>query len=158
MAAVIEAAGTSSATVYRRWETKQDLVAAAIGSLAPTIVEVDTGSFDDDIACFIADIAAALCANPDDLGQDVVAELGRNPEFRIAVTEKFVQPRVDALGAILRRARRRNELHARLTAREAYGLVSGPLYYRVHIQELALTPSFLRTATAAAQAALRAVG
>ena len=43
------------------------------------------------------------------------------------------------------------------SAKEAYGLVSGPMYYRVHIQELALTPSFIRTATIAAQAAIRAV-
>ena len=33
MSAVIAAAGVSSATLYRRWPTKQQLVAAALASL-----------------------------------------------------------------------------------------------------------------------------
>src|SRR5207249_6554662 len=43
MAAVIERAGVSSATLYRRWTTKHDLVVAALATLVPDPVDVDTG-------------------------------------------------------------------------------------------------------------------
>ena len=38
----------SSATLYRRWPTKHDLVAAAVASLHPAIV-IDTGSLEGDV-------------------------------------------------------------------------------------------------------------
>ena len=62
MAAVIERAGVSSATLYRRWPTKHELVAAAIDSLAPEPIDIDTGSLEGDIATFLRHLAKAYAA------------------------------------------------------------------------------------------------
>ncbi len=60
MAAVIARSGVSSATLYRRWPTKQQLVAAAVASLHAEIIDVDTGSLDGDLAAVVGSIAASM--------------------------------------------------------------------------------------------------
>lgn len=157
MSAVIKRSGTSSATVYRRWPTKQDLVAAALGSLSQEIPTVDTGSLDGDLAAFVRAIADLDCVDPEDLGVDVISELGRNAEFHAQVTKKFVGPRVAALKEIIIRARDRDELGGRLSPAVAYGFVSGPIHHRVQVQGDAVTPAFLRSVAVGSAAALRAL-
>lgn len=157
MGAVIKRSGTSSATVYRRWPTKQDLVAAALGSLSQDVPDVDTGSLDGDLAAFVAAVAAFDCVDPEDLAVDVISELGRNAEFHAQVTERFVGPRVAALKEIMVRARRRGELGAGLSAEVAYGFVTGPIHHRGHVQGEPATPAFLRSVAVGSAAALRAL-
>ena len=116
MAAVIARSGVSSATLYRRWPTKQDLVAAALASLHPAATEIDTGSLEGDIVAFVRDVAASMAVRPagEALRQDVAVELSRNPDFRAAINEKFVVPRLVVLGHVLRAeppARARELLH-----------------------------------------------
>src|SRR5438309_1249328 len=62
VAAVIDRAGVSSATLYRRWPTKQVLVAAAVASLAPEAVAIDTGSLEGDVTAFVRHVAQAIAA------------------------------------------------------------------------------------------------
>jgi len=94
MASVIARSGVSSATLYRRWPTKQQLVAAALASLHPAIVDVDTGSLEGDITAFVRSVALSMAPQRDALRQDVAVALSANPDFRAAVNEKFVVPRV----------------------------------------------------------------
>src|SRR5689334_19207728 len=60
MAAVIERAGVSSATLYRRYTTKQELVSAAVATLVPAVTPVDTGTLEGDIAALVRDIAHSV--------------------------------------------------------------------------------------------------
>src|SRR5262245_44263103 len=57
---VIARTGGSSATVYRRWATMDDLVVAALKSLAPEPVEIDTGSLDGDVGELIRHLGEVL--------------------------------------------------------------------------------------------------
>jgi AcrR family transcriptional regulator len=157
MGAVIERAGTSSATVYRRWPDKQQLVSAALASLTPDIPDVDTGTFDGDLAAFIADLTEFYCARPEDLGEHMIAELGRNPEFRVDVTERFVRPRIVVLGQIIDRAHRRGEIGHGVDAATAYSFVSGPIHHHVKVMGASPSPAFLRSVAAGSAAALRAL-
>lgn len=157
MGAVIKRSGTSSATVYRRWPTKQDLVAAAIGTLSQEIPEIDTGSLDGDIAAFVRAIAEFDCIGPEDIGVDVVSELGRNAEFNAEVMEKFVGPRVAALKEIMRRARHRGELGTGGSPSVAYGFVIGPILHRAQVQADSATPTFLKSVAVGSTAAIRAL-
>ena len=155
MSAVIAAAGVSSATLYRRWPTKQQLVAAALASLHSAVVAIDTGSLDGDIAEFVRGVADTMSVRRDDLAEDVAVELRRNPEFRAAVNEKFVVPRLVVLGHILDRARNRGELGPGLSAEIAMSFINGPLHHRVFVMGGSPTPAFLRSVVAAALASLR---
>ncbi len=157
MAAVIARAGVSSATLYRRWPTKQQLVAAALASLHPEIVDVDTGSLAGDLEAMARSIAQTMTVTRDDLSEHVALELRRNPEFREAVNEKFLVPRLAALGQVLERARRRGELGRPVDPALALSFVSGPLHHRVNVLDKAITPAFVRTTVTAALAALEAL-
>ena len=162
MASVIARSGVSSATLYRRWPTKQQLVAAALASLHPAIVDVDTGSLEGDVTSVVRSVAASMSVQRDDISQDVAVALSRNPDFRAAVNEKFVVPRVAVLEAVLERARGRGELGRgqpgqRLTAEAAVSFVIGPLHHRVYVMGKALSPGFQRGVVAAAVASLQAL-
>jgi AcrR family transcriptional regulator len=154
MSAVIVAAGVSSATLYRRWPTKQQLVAAALASLHSAVVDIDTGSLEGDIAEFLRSSADTMSIRRVDLAEDVAVELRRNPDFRAAVNEKFVVPRLVVLGHILDRACNRGELGPGLSAEVAMSFINGPLHHRVFVMGGEPTPAFLRSVVAAALASL----
>lgn len=156
MAAVIARSGVSSATLYRRWPTKQHLVAAALASLHHEVVDVDTGSLDGDLAAFLEDLADAMVPRRAELSEDVAVELRRNPEFRAAVNEKFLVPRLAVFGEILDRAAARGELGP-LPAEDALSFATGALHHRVYVLGRTVTPEFLRAAARAATASLRAL-
>ena len=157
MAAVIARSGVSSATLYRRWPTKQQLVAAALASLHPEITDVDTGSLDGDISEMARSLAATLSVRREDLAEDVAVELRRNPEFRAAVNEKFLAPRLAAMRAVLDRARDRGELTTTVDHESALSLVSGPLHHRVFVLGRSATSDFTTTVAAAAAVAIRSL-
>jgi AcrR family transcriptional regulator len=162
MAAVIARAGVSSATLYRRWPTKQELVAAALASLHPAIVDDDTGALEDDLVAFVRSVARSMSVRREDIHQDIAVALSGEPEFRAAVNEKFVAPRVAVLSRILERAQARGELGSgepgrRLTAEAATSFVIGPLHHRVYVMGKPASPAFQRGVVVAAVASLRAL-
>ncbi len=157
MAAVIARSGVSSATLYRRWPTKHDLVTAALASLHHEIVGIDTGSLAGDVAAFVRSIADAMAVRREDVAEQVAVAVRHNPEFSAAVREKFQVPRLAVLAAILEQARARGELGAGLSAEVAVSFVAGPLHHRVYVLGQPISPSFLRSTVAAALAALLAL-
>jgi len=157
MAAVITKSGVSSATLYRRWPTKQDLVTAALATLHAEIVDIDTGSLHDDIAAMVDASAQAMMVRREDLADDLAIELRRNPEFRAAVNEKFILPRRRVMAAIVERAQARGELGKEIDAETAYSFIAGPLHNRMYVQGETLTAAFQRTVAAGAFAAIVAV-
>ena len=157
MAAVIARSGVSSATLYRRWTTKQELVAAALASMHPAITPIDTGTLDGDVRELVRAVSTSLSVRRDDINEDVAVALRQSAEFRAAVHEKFVEPRVAVLRQILEQARGRNELGGGLGVEVAMSFVVGPLHHRVYVMDEPLSPAFQRAATTAALATLRAL-
>lgn len=157
VASVIARAGVSSATLYRRWPTKQDLVAAALASLHAEIVDIDTGTLADDITEMVRATAEAMTVRREDISQDIAVELRRNPEFRAAVSEKFIQPRRAVMAGIIDRAIVRGELAEGIGVDVATAFVAGPMYHWVYVQGRSPDRRFQRTVVAGALAALQAV-
>lgn len=155
MAAVIEKAGVSSATLYRRWTAKSELVAAAIASLVPDdAVDIDTGSLDDDVAAFVRDVARAIAA------RGHMTELLRpgdkqDPELSAALRAKLLTPRLRTLQRILDRAAERGEITSPPSAETCLPLVVGPLHYRSAVLDEPLSPAFLRRVVRTVVAGLR---
>lgn len=154
MAAVIARAGVSSATLYRRWPAKQDLVAAALATLHAEIVDIDTGSLPSDIDAMVNASAEAMSVRREDLADDLAIELRRNPEFRAAVNEKFILPRRRVMASIVERAQRRGELGPNVDAETAFAFIGGPLHHRMYVQGKTLNASYRRTVSSGALAAI----
>jgi AcrR family transcriptional regulator len=154
VAAVIERAGVSSATLYRRWTTKQDLVAAAVASLEPEPMDTDTGSLGGDLTAFAKNVAHSVAARREDVAQALNIEKKRNPELAAALRERFLNPRLEQLKGILARARARGEIGTVPPIEVTLSLVIGPIYHRAfHLGE-PITPSFVKATVGWARRAL----
>jgi AcrR family transcriptional regulator len=148
MLGVIERAGVSSASLYRRWHTKQDLVVAALGSLALDTFAVDTGTLTGDLAAFAQRSAKVLVEHGPLLGQ-LTSELHGHEHVKQALQERLLAPRVDELERILDRAQERGELqHRPPAADEVLSLLTGPLQHRALTLGQPLRRPFVNAAVA----------
>jgi AcrR family transcriptional regulator len=155
VSAVIERAGVSSATLYRRWPTKQQLVAAALASVTPQPPLTDTGTLSGDLSAFIAHYCQSIAARREDIADGLAHEVKHNPELAAALREKFLLPRLDELRQILARAVRRGELEGHPAPETALSLVAGPVYHRAFGLGEPLSAGFVAQVT---EYALRGLG
>jgi AcrR family transcriptional regulator len=155
VAAVIERSGVSSATLYRRWPTKQHLVAAAVAALVPEPADTDTGSLAGDLRAFLEHIAHSISVRHEDVADALSIEKKRNPELAAVLRERFLDPQLSELRAVLARAKGRGEVNSVPPVEIALSLVIGPIYHRAFHLPQPLTPAFVRTATAYAVHALQ---
>jgi AcrR family transcriptional regulator len=154
---VIARAGVSSATVYRRWATMDDLVDAALASLTPEPVEIDTGSLEGDVGELVRHLGAVLAEHGHLSGPGTIGSAAPAP-FGDVIDALFVKPRRDALGAILRRAKRRGELTSVPPVADCWSYLAGPVHHRILIRRAPFTEGFARATTAFVTAGLRELG
>jgi len=153
---VIARAGVSSATLYRRWPSKTDLVAAAIASLGRPSVEIDNGSLAADLAAYV-DYLGAEFAHPTGLAGAWADSARFDPAMRDVMEETFIAPRRQLLGDILRRAFGRGELAAIPPLGDCWSFVSGPIHHRMHIRNKSFTRPFARDTAVVVTAGLVAL-
>jgi AcrR family transcriptional regulator len=158
IAAVIDRAGVSSATLYRRFAAKHDLVAAAIGSLLAEPADVDTGSLVGDVLAFVRNVSRSISARFEHIAEGLALATRDNPDLDAALREKFLEPRLVQLREILGRARRRGELTSHPSAEHALSLIVGPVYHRAFALREPITPAFVRATATYAVAGLVALG
>jgi AcrR family transcriptional regulator len=112
MDAVAAAAKASKATLYRRWDSKAELVVDALTRAkgAPHVEPVDTGSLRGDlmaIACnqggMNDETALAVMAS-------VITALHHDAEFADAFHERFLVPKISQSREVYERAKRRGEI------------------------------------------------
>ena len=155
MAGVIERAGVSSATLYRRFSNKDDLVAAAVATLVPSALEIDTGSLAGDLKAFVAALSRALVNRREEVMDALANESKRNEPLRALLRTKFLEPRLETVHAILTHAQERGELDAVPPDDVAFSLIIGPCYHRAFVWDQPLTAAFQRTAVDCAEQGLR---
>ncbi|MBD2410354.1 TetR family transcriptional regulator [Nostoc calcicola FACHB-389] len=123
-------AGVGKTTIYRRYSSKEELIADAIESLRQEVVIPDTGSFWDDIDSLI-ESAAQLTLNP--LGKQTVAMIVNsaltNPQFAQMYWTKYLQPRRQGFAIVLKRAKERGELQADADSDLFFDTISSIMLY-----------------------------
>jgi AcrR family transcriptional regulator len=133
--AVAERARISKATMYRRWRSKDALVAEAIGTLVDReIVVPDSGTLEGDIRELLAG-AVALYSTPRAaaLMPELVAGMARDGALADAVRRGFLAARRDALDRTLQRAAARRELREDVDHDLCLDLFGGVVFYRLLI-------------------------
>lgn len=105
LGAVATRAGVSTATVYRRWPTKRELILAVASQIAAAEApDADTGSLEGDLRelfeqkrrLLSGKVAAALVS--------LVGESAHDPDLAAAVRQSILDPTSDHLSTILNRA------------------------------------------------------
>lgn len=110
-AAVARRAGVSTATLYRRWRSKQDLVVGAARAWAENLgPDSDNGSLHADMNVLLRDKAAALEGTSGRLLRAVLGEAAHNQTLADVLFDAFVLPLQDRVLAVLERATSRQEI------------------------------------------------
>lgn len=133
MDAIATRATVAKNTIYRRWASKEELLAQALEELVGPQVEVDErASVDEFLREHSRDIARTL-ADPlvRRILPDLVGELRRNRAFAVAFADRLVRPRRAAFVDGLRRAVERGELDREVDVELVADLLVGPPFARV---------------------------
>ncbi|MEH1944376.1 MAG: TetR/AcrR family transcriptional regulator [Nostoc sp.] len=128
--AIASRAGVGKTTIYRRYTSKEELVADAIESLRDDLAIPDTGSFWGDMDILIKN-AAKKIDSP--LGRQtlalIISTASSNPQFAEVYWTKYTKLRREAFSKVLERAKSRGEIHKDADVDLIIDLVSGSLYY-----------------------------
>ena len=114
MDAVATAAKASKATLYRRWDSKADLVMDALtrGKDAPTLEQVDTGSFRGDLIAMACDHGGINDERVLAVTASIITALHHDREFADAFHERLVRVKVEQAREVYARAQARGEVAA----------------------------------------------
>lgn len=128
--AIATRAGVGKTTIYRRYNSKDELVADAIESIREEVLIPNTGNLWSDIDTLIEN-AAQITLTP--LGRQTVAMIigsaSSNPRFAQIYWEKYLQPRRQSFAVIIERAKARNEVPTDLDSGLVFDTMSGIMLY-----------------------------
>jgi AcrR family transcriptional regulator len=130
MIGVAKRAGVSATTLYRRWSTKADLVAAAVATLNPIMDVPDSGTIIEDLRIVLRHRAEALRNQEGKVFIGLIVEIIKNPEAFAAVKERFGNRNVSVLAEIVARAVDRGEIPP-IDTNLALDVIAGPFWSRM---------------------------
>jgi AcrR family transcriptional regulator len=132
MDAVAATARAGKATIYRRWDSKLDLVIDSCNQLVSEHIPApDTGSLAGDLREFLAAFATFLSGPAGKAAQALVGELPHEPELAEAFRKSFLRSQRDVLRAVLERATARREVDEEAPKGMAVELAGAALIYRL---------------------------
>ena len=128
--AITSLAKVGKTTIYRRYSSKEELVADAIESIREEVSIPDIGDLWGDVDALLEN-AAQITLTP--LGRQAVAMIissaASNARFAHIYWEKYLQPRRQAFAAVIDRAKARNEVQPDLDAGLVFDTMSGVMLY-----------------------------
>ncbi|MEM9007041.1 MAG: TetR/AcrR family transcriptional regulator [Cyanobacteria bacterium P01_F01_bin.86] len=128
--AIATRAGVGKTTIYRRYSSKDELIADAIESIREEVLIPDTGSLWSDLDALIEN-AAQITLTP--LGRQTVAMIissaSSNSGFAQIYWEKYLSPRRQSFAVVIERAKARNEVSIDLDAGLVFDVMSGIMLY-----------------------------
>lgn len=141
--AVAQRAGVGKATIYRRWDGKEQLILDALSAGRLEVIEPDTGHLRSDLVTYYLPLAES------DAQQGAVrlmpalaAEAAINAELAERL-RAFVSDRRGPVAHILRRAQGRGELAADTDIDLAIDLLTGPIMYRLYFSGGVVDPAMI---------------
>lgn len=141
--AVAARAGVGKATIYRRYPSKFDLVAAVARSICNAAPKPDLGSLREDLTATLENLRETL----DDPVRGAVKRMlvvdSSRSEDLAATHRELVQERREAMFAILRRAIARGELQPDADLEFAADTLGAPVFYRHLLMHERVTDAYI---------------
>ena len=101
MQRIATSAHTSKASIYRRWNSSEDLALDALYASLPVVTDApDTGSTRKDLEEFLVETADNLSSPA---ARPLISAAVRRPSFMVAARDRLLDSRVDAVLTILSR-------------------------------------------------------
>lgn len=142
MEAIAAHAGVGKTTIYRRWPTKEALIADALGELHIHIHFVDTGHFRADLVASLSEIQHHLETHPllKGLFLRVFGEMQARPELMQIFYERVFSVRVGHVMNFFTQAQARGEVRPDLHPFFIASLMLGPLLHSLLVGALLPQP------------------
>ncbi|MGJ5675994.1 MAG: TetR/AcrR family transcriptional regulator [Nostochopsis sp.] len=128
--AIATHAGVGKTTIYRRYRSKEELVADAIESIREEIEILNTGTLWGDLDSIIEN-AVQTTLTP--IGRQILAMIisaaSSNPKFAQVYWQKYLQPRRAGFQIVIERAKARQEIQSDIDSDLVFDLISGIMLY-----------------------------
>ena len=138
--AIAARAGVGKTTIYRRWDSKADLVIDAIGSLQAEIPVINSGNLRNDLLTMFG--TAVQQESPsffENMVFNMIGVLKTNPEIFQAFYSRIIVPRLNQFTAMIEQAKSRGELRPDIDPLIMVDLLAGPLFFRMLFTSLIST-------------------
>jgi AcrR family transcriptional regulator len=143
MDAVAAEAGVGKATIYRRWRTKEDLVADTIAEISRAeVTPADTGSLEGDLREMLHTIVASINGPTGAAAQALLSTVPHNAALAGAFRSGPLGVWVQGFGQIFGRAEARGELRPGLASSVVGEAITAPLVQRWLINGLPVTDAY----------------
>jgi AcrR family transcriptional regulator len=140
---VAQRSGVHETSIYRRWQTKAQLVSEALVRYAAQsvpAVDIDTGSFGGDVHMLMRRVVTML-QTP--LGQAIGQVVASQDPDLASLRRSYWNSRLEVMREIVMRARARGEVPASLDPRFVMEMTSGPLMLRITSGEI-VSPRYVK--------------
>jgi AcrR family transcriptional regulator len=123
-------AGVGKTTIYRRWQSKTELIVAAVAAMAPRGDPPDTGSFAGDLAAFAGEQRERMASmGVLIVAPRVLAEAMNDPELHQGFVVKVIGPIRRMLRLVIERGIERGELRPDLDVKSLVDILQAiPIY------------------------------
>ena len=126
---IAAAAGTTKATIYKRWASKADLATAAVSALIEHEAPPDTGSTWGDLVAYLEIFRQRIEHNQ---GMGIIgallAEQTHTPELLDLFRDRVLRPRRSLIRRVLERARNLGEIRDDVDLDVAVSMLIGSYY------------------------------
>ncbi|MET8079325.1 TetR/AcrR family transcriptional regulator [Streptomyces sp. NPDC005303] len=141
---IARTAGVGKATIYRRWNGKEELFVDVVRTAEPPDAELPGTSMRDDLVALLEQLRQrGLMARSSALLHSVFAQMKSSPKVWDAYHAIVVAPRRRKQVAILRRGQANGELRTDIDVELVNDLFIGPMLFRTIMQPNAALPEGL---------------
>ena len=150
MEAIAARAGTTKPAVRRRWQSRQQLVVAAMARDRIGLAEIDTGCLHCDLTGHLEALRTGL--EDPALGPVIpalLADLAGDPGLHEEFLDVLWEPRRQACVAVLRKAQERGELEPSVDVHFVLDLFAAPVVFRALFRHAPMGPEFAEQVTRA---------
>jgi AcrR family transcriptional regulator len=144
--AIAARAGVGKTTIYRRWSSKEALVADALGQLQLQIRLPDTGNLRGDLVALATELLQHFRQEDvhplfERMLLRVIGEAQTHPEFLQILYDRVYAPRLGLIRRLVERAQARGELRPNFEPVFMASLIAGPIVFHLLAAQILPLPS-----------------